>query len=70
MYRTFNVEIFRDGETGTYWATVPELYGCNSQGDTVDEALENIKEAITLCLKPLVVPGMIKKTVTLEMSNA
>jgi hypothetical protein len=38
-------------ETGGYVATCPSLPGCYSQGDTVDGALDNIREAIELCLE-------------------
>lgn len=31
----------------------PALPGCHSQGDTADEALENIKEAVVGCLESL-----------------
>ncbi len=31
----------------------PSLPGCYTQGDTIDEALENIKEAILLCLEDM-----------------
>jgi len=36
-----------------YYAYCPELKGCHSQGDTLEEALENIKEAIELYLETL-----------------
>jgi predicted RNase H-like HicB family nuclease len=29
-----------------YWAEVPALPGCASQGDTIDELRQNLKEAI------------------------
>jgi len=35
-----------DSEYGGYVVDVPELVGCMSQGKTIDEALENIKDAI------------------------
>ncbi len=35
-----------DTEDGGYWVECPELPGCASQGDTVEEALEMIKDAI------------------------
>jgi len=35
-------------ENGIYIASCPALQGCYSQGDTVDEALQNIKDAIQL----------------------
>ena len=44
--------ILREGEDGWYVVEVPSLPGCISQGKTVDEALENIKEAIALYLEP------------------
>ena len=36
-----------------YYAFCPELKGCHSQGDSLDEVLENIKEAIQLYLETL-----------------
>ena len=41
------VVIERD-EDGAYIASCPALQGCYSQGDTIEEALENIKDAIKL----------------------
>ena len=38
-------------EEGGYTVYVPSLKGCISQGDTRDEALKNIKEAIELYLE-------------------
>lgn len=37
-------------EDGTYWAEVPDLPGVFASGDTVDELLEGLKEAVTLWL--------------------
>ena len=37
-------------EEGGYWAEVPAIKGCFSQGETIDELLENIREAIQGCL--------------------
>lgn len=37
-------------EDNGYWAEVPALKGCYTQGDTIDEIKDNIKEAITACL--------------------
>ena len=41
-----------DPETGDWAAWCPELPGCTSAGDTKEEALENIEEAIELYLQP------------------
>jgi predicted RNase H-like HicB family nuclease len=46
-----NVVIEKD-EYG-YYAYSPELEGCQTQGDTLEEVLNNIKEAISLYLKTL-----------------
>ncbi len=45
----FKVVLEPDADGG-YVVTCPTLPGCYSQGDTLDEALENIHEAIELCL--------------------
>jgi predicted RNase H-like HicB family nuclease len=46
------VELIREVEGG--WSAVcPELPGCASCGDTRDEALANVREAISLYLEPL-----------------
>ena len=50
MTRTFHVIIHKD-EDGTYIGRVPELDGCMSQGDSLDELMKNIREAIELCLE-------------------
>jgi len=42
----FKVVLEEDEEVGGYIVSCPGLPGCFSQGDTTDEALENIKEAI------------------------
>ncbi|MEA3294171.1 MAG: type II toxin-antitoxin system HicB family antitoxin [Euryarchaeota archaeon] len=42
----FQVVIEEDFEDGGYIIHCPALKGCWSQGDTIEEALENIKEAI------------------------
>jgi predicted RNase H-like HicB family nuclease len=39
-------------EEGGYTAYIPSLPGCISQGETKEEALKNIKEAIELYLEP------------------
>ncbi len=44
--------VIREGEDGWYVVECPSLPGCISQGKTVAEALENIKEAIELYLEP------------------
>jgi predicted RNase H-like HicB family nuclease len=38
--------IFHKAEEGGYWAEVPALPGCVSQGETLEETQNNIREAI------------------------
>ena len=49
----FKVVLEEDEEVGGYVVSCPGLPGCFSQGDTMEEALENIKEAIQACLESL-----------------
>ncbi len=44
--RRFKVILHPDLENGGYWIECPELPGCSSQGDSVEEALDMIKDAI------------------------
>ncbi len=49
MNRLFDVEL-SPGEDGWWVVECPSLPGCVSQGKTEEEALENIKDAIRVCL--------------------
>ena len=40
-----------DEETGGFTTTIPSLPGCISEGDTFEEALQNIKEAASLYIE-------------------
>ncbi len=42
--------IIRESEEGGYWAEVPSIPGCATQGETFDELLGNIYEAVEGCL--------------------
>lgn len=48
----FRVVLEYDPVAGAYSAVCPELPGCASAGDTLDDARKNIKEAIELYLEP------------------
>ena len=45
--------VLQEAEEGGYIVSCPALPGCHSQGDNVEEALKNIKEAIVGCLESL-----------------
>lgn len=46
LKRRFKVILHPDLEDGGYWVECPELRGCSSQGDSVEEALDMIRDAI------------------------
>ena len=50
MQRQFDVVIEKDDD-GFYVASVPQLPGCHTQGRSLDEVTERIREAIELCLE-------------------
>ena len=39
-----------EAEEGGFWAEVPAIPGCATQGDTFEELLQNIYEAVEGCL--------------------
>ncbi|HEX6439192.1 MAG TPA: type II toxin-antitoxin system HicB family antitoxin [Candidatus Binatia bacterium] len=45
--------IVHNADEGGYWVEVPSLPGCFSQGETIDEAMNNVKEAIELHIQGL-----------------
>jgi predicted RNase H-like HicB family nuclease len=49
--------IIHDAEEGGYWVEVPALPGCFSQGESIEEALQNIEEAIAVHLDALAEEG-------------
>ncbi len=59
----FLVTIDRD-EDGVFIAECPSIPGCVSQGRTKDEALDNVREAISLCLEVRAEQGL---PLTVEM---
>jgi len=42
--------VVHDAEEGGFWAEVPAIPGCATQGETMDELLRNVHEAIEGCL--------------------
>ena len=45
--------IVHSAEEGGYWVEVPALPGCYSQGESIEETLLNVREAIELYLETL-----------------
>ena len=56
--------VIHEAEEGGYWAEVPAIPGCATQGDTFDELLSNLYEAIEGCLsvdvQDITLPGKHK----------
>jgi len=42
--------IIHKAEEGGYWAKIPAIPGCITQGDSFEELLKNIYEAVEACL--------------------
>ena len=42
--------VVHPAEEGGFWAEVPSLPGCATEGDTMEELIENLKDAIAGCL--------------------
>ena len=42
--------VVHEAEEGGFWAEVPAIPGCASQGETLDELTTNLREAIEGCL--------------------
>src|SRR5437868_15335969 len=42
--------VVHEAEEGSFWAEVPAIPGCATQGETMDELLRNVQEAIEACL--------------------
>lgn len=58
---------FEKSNDNTIWARVPDLDGCYSCGDSIEDAKENVRDAIALYLedlkedgKALPIPSLIK----------
>lgn len=49
--------IVHTAEEGGFWAEVPALPGCASQGETIEELMANVREAIEGCLMVDVPPA-------------
>ncbi len=58
--------ILEPSEEGGYTVYVPSLPGCISEGETVEDALANIREAIELYLEPVEDDWIIAEDVAVE----
>ena len=42
--------VIHQADEGGYWAEVPSIPGCATQGDSIEELLKNVREAVEGCL--------------------
>ena len=59
--KKYSVILHPDTEDGGYWIECPSLPGCSSQGETIEEALEMIKDAIKGQLEVMAEERRMKK---------
>ncbi len=53
--------VIHEAEEGGYWAEVPAIPGCATQGDSFEELLQNLYEAVEGCLS-VDIPPLKKST--------
>ena len=53
--------IVHEAEEGGYWAEVPSIPGCATQGETFEELLQNLYEAVEGCLSVDVSPAEVRE---------
>ncbi len=54
--------IVHEAEEGGYWAEVPAIPGCATQGETFEELLRNLYEAVEGCLSVDVSPAQVAES--------
>ena len=60
--------IVHEAEEGGFWAEVPAIPGCATQGETKTELLENLREAIQGCLEAEVNAPLTAKDELVELA--
>lgn len=51
--------IVHEAEEGGYWAEVPSIPGCATQGESFEELLKNLYEAVEGCLSVDISPAQV-----------
>lgn len=54
---TYRIAVVIEKDADGYFAFSPQLQGCYAQGETYEEALENIKDAVRLVLEDMKAQG-------------
>ena len=53
--------VIHESEEGGYWAEVPAIPGCATQGETMEDLLRNVDEAVKACLSADIKSASLKK---------
>lgn len=68
--RGFTFPVVIEADADGYFVSCPSLQGCYSQGDTYEEAVENIKDAISLHIEDRLADGeKIPENVSVSLST-
>lgn len=54
--------VVHEAEEGGYWAEVPSIPGCATQGETFEALLQNLYEAVEGCLSVDIAPEQVSNT--------
>lgn len=61
--------VVHEAEEGGFWAEVPAIPGCATQGETVEELLKNLYEAVVGCLSVQVkIPKLTSRDRVIEIA--
>lgn len=61
--------VVHEAEEGGFWAEVPAIPGCATQGDSMEELMQNLHEAIGGCLEAPSEPGGVEWMLELQATR-
>jgi predicted RNase H-like HicB family nuclease len=67
--KNITLPIVIEGDADGYFVSCPALQGCYSQGDTYEEAVENIKDAVRLHIEDRIADGEEIPQVSVSLST-
>jgi predicted RNase H-like HicB family nuclease len=67
--KSITLPIVIEGDADGYFVSCPALQGCYSQGDTYEEAVENIKDAVRLHIEDRIADGEDIPQVSVSLST-
>lgn len=69
VLKNITLPIVIEGDADGYFVSCPALQGCYSQGDTYEEAVENIKDAVRLHIEDRIADGEEIPQVSVSLST-